>query len=181
MDFKIGQQVVYPNHGVGTIEKIEQKQIGTDELAFYNLRLAFNNSLVLVPVKNAEEVGLRCPITRAACDELLGILSEDFSKVANDWKIRFREYTEDVRSGDIFAVADILKKLTFLSRHKSLSFREQRLLEKARYLVVSELAAVCRQNECKIEERVEEALTCACAKHQANETPQAARAATAIH
>ena len=170
MQFKIGQKVVYPNHGVGTIEKIEQKQIGENPLSFYSLRLAFNNSLVFVPVNNADEVGLRLPITRHDCDTLLDVLSDNFSNVPNDWKIRHREYTEKVRHGDIFAVADVLKKLTFLHRQKSLSFREQRLWEKSRYLIISELAAVCKQEECNIETRVESALDAACRKYQANET-----------
>ena len=62
MGFKVGQKVVYPNHGIGTIEQIEQKQIGANSLPFYTLRLAANNSLVLVPIPNASEVGLRAPI-----------------------------------------------------------------------------------------------------------------------
>src|SRR5215218_6776813 len=95
--FKVGQKVVYPNHGIGTIEQIEQKQIGAASLPFYTLRLAATNSIVLVEV------------------------------------------------------ADVLKNLTFLSHLKPLSFREQRMLERARYLVISELAAVCRQPECNIE------------------------------
>ena len=67
MGFKVGQKVVYPNHGIGTIEQIEQKQIGATLLPFYTLRLAANNSLVLVPVSNASEVGLRAPISSGEC------------------------------------------------------------------------------------------------------------------
>ena len=70
-----------------------------------------------------------------------------------------------MRTGDIFEAADVLKHLTYLSHLKPLSFREQRMLERARYLVISELAAVCRQPECNIEPRVEQALTRACVKH----------------
>lgn len=179
VSFKIGQKVVYPNHGVGIIETIEQKQIGADQLSFYALRLLFNNSLVLVPVQNADEVGLRKPISPGDCDRLLAYLSEDFSNISCDWKIRFREFSEKVKSGEIFAVADVLKKLTYLSRLKPLSFREQRLFEKSHYLVVSELAAVCRQKECEIESRVETALDGACLKHLAGATIPAVRVATA--
>lgn len=179
VSFKIGQKVVYPNHGVGVIETIEQKQIGGDQLFFYALRLSFNNSLVLVPVQNADEVGLRKPISTADCDQLFNYLSEDFSKISCDWKNRFREFSEKVKSGAIFDVADVLKKLTYLSRLKPLSFREQRLFEKSQYLVISELAAVCRKKECEIESRVETALDSACLKHQAGATIPAVRVATA--
>ncbi|HEX8097392.1 MAG TPA: CarD family transcriptional regulator [Pyrinomonadaceae bacterium] len=175
--FKVGQKVIYPNHGIGTIEQIEQKQIGASSLPFYTLRLAATNSVVLVPVANASEVGLRSPISSGECEMLLKNLADDFSSPANDWKDRFKEFSDRMRTGDIFEVADVLKNLTYLSRLKPLSFREQRMIERARYLVISELAAVCRQPECSIELRVEQALTRACAKH--NNRPARTRAAGA--
>lgn len=170
MGFKVGQKVVYPNHGIGTIEQIEQKQIGPTSLPFYTLRLAATNTVVLVPVANAGEVGLRNPITSGECEMLLKNLADDFEAPPNDWKDRFKEFSERMRTGDVFEVADVLKHLTYLSRVKPLSFREQRMLERARYLVISELAAVCRQPECAVEPRVEQALTRACAKHQRRPT-----------
>ena len=178
MGFRIGQKVVYPNHGIGTIEQIEQKQIGATVLPFYTLRLAANNSLVLVPVPNAAEVGLRAPISSGECEMLLKALADDFSSPVNDWKDRFKEFSEKMRTGDIFEVADVLKHLTYLSHSKPLSFREQRMLERSRYLVISELAAVCRQPECNITPRVEDALTRACSKH--DRRPAKVRVAGAV-
>ncbi|HEV2859800.1 MAG TPA: CarD family transcriptional regulator [Pyrinomonadaceae bacterium] len=166
MGFKVGQKVVYPNHGIGTIEQIEKKQIGASVLPFYTLRLAATNSVVLVPVANADEVGLRSPISAGECEMLLKHLSDDFTGAASDWKDRFKDFTEKMRTGDIFEVAEVLKNLTYLNHSKPLSFREQRMLERARYLVVSELAAVCRQPECNVEPRVTEALARACARHE---------------
>src|ERR687890_78159 len=163
--FKVGQKVVYPNHGIGTIEQIEQKQIGSTLLPFYSLRLAANNSLVLVPVSNASEVGLRAPISSGECEMLFKALADDFSSPANDWKDRFKDFSEKMRTGNIFEVAEVLKHLNYLSHSKPLSFREQRMLERAHYLVVSELAAVCRQPECNIEPRVNDALAQACSRH----------------
>jgi CarD family transcriptional regulator len=164
--FKVGQKVVYPNHGIGTIEQIEQKQIGATSLPFYTLRLAATNSIVLVPIANAIEVGLRSPITSSECELLLKHLADDFGATVMDWKDRFKEFSEKMRSGDIFEVADVLKHLTYLSHLKPLSFREQRMLERARYLIVSELSVVCRKPECDIVARVNQALTRACAKHE---------------
>ncbi len=177
--FKIGQKVVYPNHGIGTIEQIEQKQIGAVALPFYTLRLAATNSLVLVPVSNASEVGLRRPISSAECDSLFTALSSDFATPANDWKDRFKDFSDKMRTGNIFEVAEVLKHLHYLSQVKPLSFREQRMLERSRYLVVSELAAVCRQPECNIEPRVDQALGQSRARHErrANSPARAAAAA----
>jgi CarD family transcriptional regulator len=163
--FKVGQKVVYPNHGIGTIEQIEQKQIGAVALPFYTLRLAATNSLVLVPVSNAAEVGLRRPISTGECDALFVALSGDFVTPANDWKDRFKDFSDKMRTGNIFEVAAVLKHLHYLSQIKPLSFREQRMLERSRYLVVSELAAVCRQPECNIEPRVDLALEQARTRH----------------
>ncbi|HEX7530190.1 MAG TPA: CarD family transcriptional regulator [Pyrinomonadaceae bacterium] len=177
--FKVGQKVIYPNHGIGTIEQIEQKQIGAVALPFYTLRLAATNSLVLVPVSNAAEVGLRRPISSAECDTLFTALSGDFVTPANDWKDRFKDFSDRMRTGNIFEVAEVLKHLHYLSQVKPLSFREQRMLERSRYLVVSELASVCRQAECHIEPRVDHALEQARARHErrANGPARAAAAA----
>jgi CarD family transcriptional regulator len=163
--FKVGQKVVYPNHGIGTIEQIEQKQIGAVALPFYTLRLAATNSLVLVPVSNASEVGLRRPISTGECETLFKSLAGEFVTPANDWKDRFKDFSDRMRTGNIFEVAEVLKHLSYLSQIKPLSFREQRMLERSRYLVVSELAAVCRQPECNIEPRVDRALAQACSHH----------------
>ena len=181
MGFKVGQKVVYPNHGIGTIEQIEQKQIGAVALPFYTLRLAATNSLVLVPVSNANEVGLRRPISSGECDTLFKALSSDFATPANDWKDRFKDFSDKMRTGNIFEVAEVLKHLSYLSQMKPLSFREQRMLERSRYLVVSELAAVCRQPECNIEPRVEQALSKACTKHERRPARVRAAGAAAGH
>ena len=181
MGFRIGQKVVYPNHGIGTIEQIEQKQIGATLLPFYTLRLAANNSLVLVPVPNASEVGLRAPISSGECELLLKTLADDFSSPANDWKDRFKDFSEKMRTGDIFEVANVLKHLTYLSHTKPLSFREQRMLERSRYLVISELAAVCRRPECDVTPRVEDALARACVKHDKRPAKVRAAGAAAGH
>jgi CarD family transcriptional regulator len=179
--FKVGQKVVYPNHGIGTIEQIEQKQIGAVALPFYTLRLAATNSLVLVPVSNASEVGLRRPISSAECDSLFTALSTDFSTPANDWKDRFKDFSDKMRTGNIFEVAEVLKHLHYLSQVKPLSFREQRMLERSRYLVVSELAAVCRQPECNIEPRVDLALEGSRARHDRRAGSPARAAAAGSH
>ena len=182
MGFRIGQKVVYPNHGIGTIEQIEQKQIGASSIPFYTLRLAATNSVVLVPVANAGEVGLRSPITSSECEMLLKNLGDDFTQAAADWKDRFKEFSDQMRSGDIFEVANVLKNLTYLSHQKPLSFREQRMLERSRFLVVSELATVCRQKDCQVELRVDQALENACTKHARPSVATArARAASTVH
>lgn len=167
MSFKIGEKVVYPNHGIGVIEKITTTEIGGTQSSFYLLRLKATDSTVMVPIANASDIGLRSPINNGQCDKLLKALSEDFVNPPVDWKDRYKEFLERMKTGDIFRVAEVLKNLTYLSQLKPLSFREKRMLERARYLVVSELSTVCRKQECVVEPLVDEALNKSCSKHRA--------------
>jgi CarD family transcriptional regulator len=165
MLFTVGQRVSYPNHGVGTIEKIEEKQSGSCAANFYSLRLLENNSVVFIPVDRAENIGVRPVISSYQCDKVLRFLAEDFENCARDWKERYRTFSDKMQSGCIFDAAEVLKVLWFLSREKSLSFREQRMFDKARYLVVSELATVCSQPECRVQDKVEQLIGKALEKH----------------
>jgi CarD family transcriptional regulator len=165
VSFKIGEKVVYPNHGIGVIEQITTAEIAGTSNSFYLLRLKATESTVMVPIANAIEIGLRSPIDNSQCDRLLKVLSADFINPPIDWKDRYKEFLERMKTGDIFHVAEVLKTLTYLSLSKPLSFREKRMLERARYLVVSELATVCRKSECMVDPMVDEALRKSCSKH----------------
>ncbi|MBI4852540.1 MAG: CarD family transcriptional regulator [Acidobacteria bacterium] len=163
--FKVGEKVVYPNHGVATIEEITAKHIEGIDSYFYNLRLSASNSVVMVPIKNAKQVGLREPIAKSECENLIKMLGDNFSEPPSDWKDRFKDFSDKMRTGDIFSVAEILKILTYLSKAKPLSFREKRMLERARFLVVSELAIASMSSEKEINEKVDLSLSKACVKH----------------
>jgi CarD family transcriptional regulator len=166
VSFKIGEKVVYPNHGIGVIEKITTTEVAGAQNSFYLLRLKATESTVMVPIANASEIGLRPPINNGDCDRLLKALSADFTNPPIDWKDRYKEFLERMKTGDIFHVAEVLKNLTYLSMSKPLSFREKRMLERARYLVISELSTVCRKSECIVEPMVDEALNKCCSKHK---------------
>ena len=167
MLFKIGQKVVYPNHGIAVIEQINHHQINGENNEFYLLRLQATNSTVMVPVGNALDIGLRSPIANKQCNELLKLLAEDLTMPDMDWKNRFKDFSDRMRSGDLFLIAEVLKTLTYLNQLKPLSFREKRMLEKARQLIISELATVGGVAEAKIEPKVDAALHGACSKHRA--------------
>ena len=166
MLFKVAQKVVYPNHGSAIIEQIDNRQINGEDNEFYLLRLHTTNSTVMVPVRNALEVGLRHPIANKQCNELLRVLAEDLTMPEMDWKNRFKDFSDRMRSGDLFLIAEVLKTLTYLNQLKPLSFREKRMLEKARQLVITELASVGGVSEAKVEPKVDAALDGACNKHR---------------
>ena len=179
MELNVGQKVAYPNQGVCMVENIEKKQIGENQMSFYSLRVLSDNSTIFVPTGNAEAVGIRPIIGSRQYKTLLKCLKDDFETVSDDWKVRSREFNEKLQSGDIFEAADVLKKLTFLSGEKKLSFREQSLLEKAKFLIVSELRSAELGTESKIEKKIDGLIELSCNNH-ANENGEGetAKAAT---
>ena len=158
MTFEIGDKVIYPNHGLGIVERIEEKTILGTTCGFYHLRIVANDTTVLVPLANVDGVGLRRAISDDEVERLFGLLGDGKIDNHQNWKGRFKDNSDKMRSGSIYEVADVLKSLTFLSKSKSLSFREKRMLDRARFLVVSEISEVMRETAAAIEGRVDRAL-----------------------
>ena len=177
MELRIGQKVTYPSQGVCLVDKIESKTIGNSSQKFYALRVLSDNSTIFVPMSNAESVGLRPIISSIQCKELIERLSTDFEPVSCDWKTRSKEFSEKLQSGDVFMAADVLKKLTFLSHEKKLSFREQTLMEKAKFLIVSEVTNADAADEDTLRAEVDLLVDLACKQHAVlHPEPQAAAA-----
>ncbi len=141
MAFEIGDKVIYPNHGLGVIERIETKTIMGTTCGFYQLRMA-NETTVFVPVDNVDGVGLRRAISDDEVERLFDLLGDGKIDSHQNWKGRFKDNSDRMRTGSIYDVVEVLKSLTFLSKSKSLSFREKRMLDRAKFLVVSEITEV---------------------------------------
>ncbi len=156
--FKVGDKVIYPNHGLGIVERIEEKTILGTTCGFYHLRIVANETTVLVPVANVDGVGLRRAITDDEVERLFGLLGDGKIDNHQNWKGRFKDNSDKMRSGSIYDVADVLKSLTFLAKSKSLSFREKRMLDRAKFLIISEVSEVMRETAASIEGRVDNAL-----------------------
>jgi len=176
MELSVGQKVAYPGQGVCIVERVEQRIVAGTPMKFYLLRVVGDASQILVPVANADSVGLRPVISQRQCRRLINRLGEDFEGISTDWKARSRQFTEKLQSGDVFEAADVLKKLTFLSHCKKLSFREQTLLEKAKSLILSEIVNSDFAEEETIVPRISELVETACSKHAATQTQEFAAA-----
>lgn len=140
MEFKIGDKVVYPNHGVGVIEQISYGMLDGRTETYYMLRITSSSLKVMVPRSNADAVGLRPVIRNGDTSKVLGYIEKGKFNSHHDWKHRFKENSERMRTGSLIEVAAVLKSLVALSRSKPLSFREKKMLERAKYLLISELA-----------------------------------------
>ncbi|MBI4446765.1 MAG: CarD family transcriptional regulator [Acidobacteria bacterium] len=158
MSFKIGDKVVYPNHGVGIIQQVCKHNIAGRQEEFYTLKIASNNSTVMIPIGNVDQVGLRRLCNEKQLKKLFQILKDNFSTPNPDWKDRYKDNVEKMKTGSIFDVAEVLKNLYFLSFQKSLSFREKKMFDRARQLVVSEIATVRGQTAEIVESRVDDLL-----------------------
>jgi CarD family transcriptional regulator len=157
--FHIGDKVVYPNHGVGIIEQISSRTMGTAVEKFYLLKIKASSLKVMIPFHNATTVGLRPVVRNGEVQKIVDFLSSGECNNAQDWKDRFKENSERMRTGYLMDVAAVLKSLLMLGQAKSLSFREKKMLERARYLLVSELAISKNCEECHIEQVLAKALT----------------------
>jgi CarD family transcriptional regulator, regulator of rRNA transcription len=140
MDYKIGDKVVYPNHGVGIIEQINFGVMNGRTEKYYMLKIFSSGLKVMVPATNAISVGLRPVIRNGETLKVLSFLEKGKPNSHHDWKHRFKENSERMRTGSLIEVAAVLKSLVSLSRTKPLSFREKKMLERAKFLLVSELA-----------------------------------------
>jgi CarD family transcriptional regulator len=158
VSFTVGDKVVYPNHGVAIIEDIRDGADLGQNGDFLCLRVSSNDTLVMIPEEKAKAVGLRKLISKGAVKRLLSTLRSADVDPGDDWKERYQENSDLMRTGEVWEVAKVLKGLTVLSTQKELSDRERRMMEKARYLIVSEIAEAENSVEEKAAARVERAL-----------------------
>ncbi|MGA3347553.1 MAG: CarD family transcriptional regulator [Candidatus Sulfotelmatobacter sp.] len=157
--YHIGDKVVYPNHGVGIIEQISSRSIGATVEKFYLLNIKASSLKVMVPCNNVGSVGIRRVIRNGEAQKILDFLSVTDDLTTTDWKDRFKENSERMRTGSLIEVAGVMKSLIALHQAKPLSFREKKMLERARYLLVSELAMSRNCEETKVEELLTLALS----------------------
>lgn len=158
LQFEVGDKVIYPNQGLGVVERIETRTIMGTTCGFYSLRMASSDTTVLVPVDNVEDVGLRRAIGDHEVKKLFGLLGNGKIDNHQNWKGRFKDNSNKMRTGSLYDVVDVLKSLNHLSQSKNLSFREKRMLDRAKFLVVSEISEVVSEPSEAIEQKVEKAL-----------------------
>ena len=138
--FQVGEKVVYPNHGIGTIENISSRAFGSQVERFYLLRLTYTSMTVLVPFSHVEEIGLRKVTRNGEILRVLNYLGEGPKRHHSDWKDRFKENSDRMRHGSLLEIAQVLKMLLLQQAEKPLSFREKKMLDRARHMLVTELS-----------------------------------------
>ncbi len=153
--FKVGEKVVYPAHGVGVIDSIENKVVSGTERQFYMLRILDSDMTIMIPTENVDSVGLRRVIGKDMVNKVYKILREKKVEIDQQtWNRRYREYTEKIKTGSVLEIAKVLRDLFVLKGDKELSFGERKMLDTARNLLVKELSIARAHPEEKIMEEL---------------------------
>ncbi len=151
--FSVGDLAVYPAHGVGIIERIENQEISGCEQDFYVMRILDNNMIIMIPTRNVNNVGLRGIINETELPRLYSILERrDVALDNQTWNRRYREYMDKIKTGSVFEVAEVYRDLLMLRVEKELSFGERKMLETARGLLIKEISLAKQIGESQVEE-----------------------------
>ncbi len=159
--FRVGDNAVYPAHGVGVIESIEKKVISGDTQLFYVMRILHNGMMIMIPKKNVDSVGLRQVISKREVGRIYDILREKDLPRENSqtWNRRYRQYTEKIKTGSVFEIAEVLRALFKLKKTKELSFGEKKILDTVQNLLVKEISIVKDQEEDETRKEMDSLLT----------------------
>lgn len=156
--FNVGDYIVYPMHGAGTIDAIEEKDILGQKQAYYIIKMP-GEVKVMIPTAQAEKVGIRGIIDKIGAEKVFDILSEDETQTEMNWNKRYRENMDKMKTGDIYEVADVVRNLSFKQKEKGLSTGEKKMLTNAKQILVSELALAESSSQEMVEGLIDEKIS----------------------
>ena len=152
--FNIGDKIVYPMHGAGTIDAIEEKNILGEKHNYYIIKMP-GEVKVMVPTDKAEEVGVRNIINKEEAAKVMSVLGQNETEMSQNWNKRYRDNMDKMKSGDIYEVADVVRNLSFKQKEKGLSTGEKKMLNNAKQILVSELVLAEHASQEEVEKLVE--------------------------
>lgn len=156
MLFQVGENAVYPAHGMTVVKRIEEKDVGGKKKSFYVLQVIENQMTIMVPTDNAASVGLRGVITDKDVKKVYQILKKRDVKIdQTTWNRRYREYMEKIKTGSVFEIAEVLRNLFLLRHSKDLSFGERKMLDHAKNLLVKEISIAKKTSEDEVEREIQ--------------------------
>ena len=152
--FNVGDKVVYPMHGAGTIDSIDKKNILDEEVEYINISMP-GGVEVMVPSNQASKQGLRNIISQNDVEKVFCVLETDETAMSDNWNKRYRDNMDKMKSGDIYEVADVVRNLSFKQKEKGLSTGEKKMLNNAKQILVSELVLVENTTNAEMEKLVD--------------------------
>ncbi len=152
--FSIGDKVIYPNQGIGIVEDIQKQKLYGVESRVCRVRIVSNGTLVLIPYSSIREMGIRKLVSQEKVEKIYGFMKNGFIDITENWKGRHREHEDLMKTGSIRDIAFVLKSLYYLNLTKPLSFREKKMMEKAKRLLISEISEVIDVPKEEVEEKI---------------------------
>ena len=157
--FSIGDKIVYPMHGAGIIESIEEKEILGEKKRYYVMKMPVGDMKVMIPINNVDGIGIRDVIDRKDADKVFKSLETSCDEQTSNWNKRYRENMSKIKSGDVFEVAEVVKSLVARERQKGLSTGERKMLNSAKQILISELVLAKNMNPMDVEDIINERIS----------------------
>ena len=154
--FKVGDNAVYPAHGVTIVKRIDERDVAGKKKKFYVLQVVDTQMTIMVPTDNVDSVGLRGIASTKEVKKVYEILKERDVKIdQTTWNRRYREYMEKIKTGSLFEIAEVLRNLFLLRHSKDLSFGERKMLDQAKSLLVKEISLAKKAQEGIVEQEIQ--------------------------
>ena len=163
--FNVGDKIVYPMHGAGTIDAIEEKDILGEKQNYYIIKMP-GEVKVMVTISKASDIGVRSVIDKAEAGKVLEVLEANETEMSNNWNKRYKENMEKMKSGSIYEVADVVRNLSYKQKEKGLSTGEKKMLNNAKQILVSELVLAEHASENEVENLVENKINLSFEEHR---------------
>ena len=163
--FNVGDKIVYPMHGAGTIDAIEEKDILGEKQNYYIIKMP-GEVKVMVQISKASDIGVRSVIDKAEAGKVLEVLEANETEMSNNWNKRYKENMEKMKSGSIYEVADVVRNLSYKQKEKGLSTGEKKMLNNAKQILVSELVLAEHASENEVENLVENKINLSFEEHR---------------
>ena len=157
--YKVGDKIVYPMHGAGVIEAIEERDIFDEMNTFYIMQIVSEGLQILIPTDKVDEIGVRSIVSSDVIDEMLESMKAPMDEMEKNWNRRYRNNLEYLKTGDIFVVARVVKNLILLDRKKGLSTGEKKMLNNARNFIVSEMELIEKRDKDDIIDLINESVS----------------------
>lgn len=156
--YNVGDKIVYPMHGAGIIESIEEKEILGKSCSYYVMKIPIGDLKVMIPTNHVDDVGIRDVISITEADRVFKVLKSEQHDLSKNWNKRYRENMVKIKSGDIFEVADVVRSLMQREKERGLSTGERKMLSSAKQILISELVLAKGLNQHEVEDKIHEYL-----------------------
>ena len=167
--YNVGDKIVYPMHGAGVIDSIEEKEILGEKQSYYILKMP-GEVKVMVPISTAEEHGIRNVIDKTEAEKVINVLEQDETEMEKNWNKRYRDNMDKMKSGNIYEIADVVRNLSFKQKEKGLSTGEKKMLHNAKQILVSELVLAEHATQDEVEELVDNKINTSFAMFKTTDT-----------